>query len=135
MRSNKLSVVLWVVQVLLAALFVFAGVMKLVMPIEEMQKGIAFPGAFLRFIGVAEALGGLGLLLPGLTKIAPLLTPLAAAGLAVIMVGAVVTTLSIGGGSQAILPAVVGVLAVLIAWGRWRAVPHRSRAVAQLQPG
>ena len=79
---------LWIVQVLLALLFLFAGGMKLVLPIEEMTKEIAMPGWFLRFIGVAEVLGGLGLVLPGLTGIRPGLTPLAAAGLVIIMIGA-----------------------------------------------
>ena len=87
---------LWIVQGLLAVLFLFAGGMKLVMPIEEMTEQIALPGAFLRFIGVAEVLGGLGLILPGLLRIRPGLTPLAAAGLVIIMIGATVLTLASG---------------------------------------
>ena len=70
--------------------------MKLVLPIEEMTKQIAMPGPFLRFIGVAEVLGGLGLVLPGLTGIRPRLTPLAAAGLVIIMIGATVVSFAIG---------------------------------------
>ena len=70
--------------------------MKFVMPVEKMQQGpIVFPIAFLYFIGVCETLGGLGLILPGLTRIATFLTPLAAAGLTIIMIGA--TTVSIIG--------------------------------------
>jgi uncharacterized membrane protein YphA (DoxX/SURF4 family) len=124
---------LWTMQVLLAALFVFAGGMKLVMPIEEMTKEIAMPGAFLRFIGVVELLGGLGLILPGLLRIRPGLTPLAAAGLVVIMVGATVLTLKTGSVAMALMPLVVGLLSAFVAWGRWRIAPHRGSTPA-LQP-
>jgi len=76
-----MNAVLWIVQALLAALFLFAGSMKFIMPIEEMTKQMpSMPGWFLRFIGVVEILGGLGLILPGLLRIKPGLTPLAAAG-------------------------------------------------------
>jgi hypothetical protein len=101
---------LWIVQVLLAALFVFAGGMKLVAPIEEIAKQTGLPGGFLRFIGVAELLGGLGLVLPGLTNTLTGLTPLAAAGLTIIMIGAVVLTLLISGVGSALFPFVVGLL-------------------------
>ena len=76
-----MSRVLWVVQVLLAALFLFAGVMKLVMPLDQLAGPVELPGAFIRFIGVVEALGALGLILPALLRIRPGLTPLAAVGL------------------------------------------------------
>jgi hypothetical protein len=115
---------LWIVQVLLALLFLFAGGMKLVLSIEEMTKEIAMPGWFLRFIGVAEVLGGLGLVLPGLTGIRPGLTPLAAAGLVIIMIGAVGLTLTTGGAAAALLPLVVGVAAAFVAYARWRVAPH-----------
>ena len=111
---------LWIVQALLAALFLFAGGMKLVLPIESMTQQIALPGWFLRFIGVAEVLGAIGLLLPGLLRVRPGLTPLAAAALTVIMVGAVVVTLRIGSAVQALLPFVTGLLCVFVARGRGR---------------
>jgi len=120
---------LWVVQWLLGALFVFAGVLKLVLPVEAMQQGsMALPGWFLRFIGVAETLGGLGLVLPGLVRIAPGLTPLAAAGLVVIMIGGTATTVMTGDVPTASIPLVVGVLAALVAYGRWRLAPLRGRS-------
>jgi DoxX-like protein len=120
MRFNR---TLWVIQGLLAALFLFAGGMKLMMPIETMQQGpVVFPGAFLRFIGVVEVLGALGLILPGLFRIRTGLTSLAAAGLVVIMVGATAITAATGPVSQAIVPFVTGVLAILVARGRWRLV-------------
>ena len=119
---------LWVVQGLLAALFLFAGVAKLVMPIEEMTKQVPLPGLFLRFIAVAEVLGAIGLILPGLLRIRPGLTPLAAAGLLIIMIGATLVTLATGGGTMAMMPLVVGLLAAFVAYGRWRLAPHRGRS-------
>ena len=115
---------LWIVQALLAALFLFAGGMKLVLPIEEMTKQIPMPGLFLRFIGVCEVLGAIGLILPGLTRIRPGLTPLAAAGLVIIMIGATVTTLASGEIATALMPLVVGLLCAFVAYGRWRLVPQ-----------
>lgn len=119
---------LWIIQGLLALLFLFAGGMKLVLPIEEMTKQMPMPGPFLRFIGVAEILGALGLILPGLLRIRPGLTPLAAAGLVIIMIGATALTLAIGPVAPALIPLVVGFLAAFVAYGRWRLAPHR-RAV------
>ena len=115
---------LWAIQVLLAGLFIFAGGFKLLTPIEEMikQMPVAMSGAFLQFIGVCEILGGLGLLLPGLLRIKPGLTPLAAAGLVVIMIGAVVVSLPMGL-VMALLPFVTGLLAAFVAYGRWRLAP------------
>ncbi len=113
---------LWVLQVLLGLLFIFAGGSKLVMPIEEMTKEIALPGWFLRGIGVCELLGGLGLILPGLVRIRTGLTPLAAAGLVIIMIGATVITVMTMGVGMALVPFVVGVLATFVAYARWRLV-------------
>jgi hypothetical protein len=124
---------LWVVQGLLALLFLFAGVMKLILPLEAMQGPVVLPGPFLRFIGVAEVLGALGLILPGLLHLRPGLTPLAAAGLVIIMIGATVVTVAGGQLAPALLPAVVGLLAAVVAFGRWRLAPLRgsSRAARQ----
>jgi hypothetical protein len=129
------TVALWIVQALLAALFLFAGGMKLVLPIEEMQSPVALPGPFLRFIGVAEVLGGLGLVLPGLLRIRPGLTPLAAAGLVIIMIGATVLTLATGQVGAALISLVVGCLAAFVAYGRWRLAPLRGSAVDRSRLG
>ena len=118
---------LWVLQVLLGALFIFGGVAKLMMPIEELTKQVGLPGWFLQFIAVAEALGGIGLVLPSLLRIAPGLTPLAAACLVIIMVGAVVVTVASGAVVGALFPLVVGLLLVFVAYGRWRVAPIRAR--------
>jgi uncharacterized membrane protein YphA (DoxX/SURF4 family) len=119
---------LWIVQVLLALLFLFAGVMKLVLPLEALKGPVALPGLFLRFIGVAEVLGALGLILPGLLRVQPRLTPLAAAGLVIIMIGATVITLVTGSFGQAVITLVTGLLAAFVAYGRWRLAPHRRSA-------
>jgi uncharacterized membrane protein YphA (DoxX/SURF4 family) len=121
-----MNVALWIVQVLLAAEFIFSGVMKFVTPVEEMTRQMAMPGWFLHFIGAAEVLGGLGLILPGLFGIRPGLAPLAAAGLVVIMIGATVVTLMIGGGIMVLIPFVTGVLAAFVAYGRWRILPYAA---------
>lgn len=127
--SRRASVALWVVQGLLAALFLFAGTTKLVLPIEAMQGPVALPGFFLRFIGVAEVAGALGLVLPGLLDIRRGATPVAAVGLVAIMAGAVVVTLEGGMVAPAALPLVVGVLAAAVVVGR-RGWSARSTAHA-----
>jgi uncharacterized membrane protein YphA (DoxX/SURF4 family) len=122
-----LNIALWGIQVLLALLFIWAGGMKLVLPLEKLAGPVPMPGPFLRFIGAAELLGGLGLILPGLLRIRPGLTPLAAAGLVVIMIGAVGITLRSGSVALVAMPLVVGLLLGFVAYGRWRLVPHRGR--------
>jgi len=117
---------LWVLQVLLGLLFVFAGGSKLVMLIEEMTKEVAMPGWFLRGIGVCELLGGLGLILPGLFRLRTGLTPLAAAGLVIIMIGATAVTVMYMGVGMGLVPFIVGVLAAFVAYGRWRVAPLPS---------
>ena len=97
--------------------------MKLVMPVEEMTKQVPLPGLFLRFIAVAEVLGALGLILPGLLRIRPGLTPLAAAGLVIIMIGATVVTLMTADVALALIPLAVGLLSAFVAYGRWRLAP------------
>ena len=121
-----MTAALWIVQSLLALLFFFAGGMKLVLPLEQLTGPITLPGPLLRFIGVAEVLGALGLILPGLLRIRPGLTPLAAAGLVIIMLGAIVLTLVAGLVAVALISLVVGLLAAFVAYGRWRLAPYRD---------
>ena len=122
-QARYLNGVLWVAQVLLALLYLFAGSSKLVMSIEEMTRDVPMPGPFLRFIGMAEVAGALGLVLPGLLGVKPGLTPLAAAGLAIIMVGATVITMKTMGFGVSLIPLVAGLLAAFVAYGRWRLAP------------
>jgi uncharacterized membrane protein YphA (DoxX/SURF4 family) len=126
--SRKLHYGLWIIQVVLALIFLFAGSMKLIVPIEQMKGPVQLPGLFLRFIGVCEVLGGIGLALPGMLRIRPGLTPLAAAGLVIIMIGATVTTIMGGQAAIAILPFAVGVLLAVVAWGRWRIAPLSGKS-------
>jgi DoxX-like protein len=126
---------LWIVQALLALIFLFAGGMKLVLPLEKLTGPMPLPGLFVRLIGVAEVLGAIGLILPGLLRIRPGLTPLAATGLVIIMIGATVLTLAGGDVAVALIPLVVGLLSAFIAYGRWRLAPHRgSSHPSRLQP-
>jgi uncharacterized membrane protein YphA (DoxX/SURF4 family) len=126
--GTKLNVILWTVQWLLAAVFLLAGFTKLVLPIAEMTKQVRLPGLFLRFIGSAEVLGAVGLILPGLLHIRTMLTPLAAAGLVIIMTGATVIVLKTNTVLSALLPLVTGLLAVLVAYGRWKLAPIREKS-------
>jgi hypothetical protein len=115
------KILLWVIQGILAGLFLFAGAVKLVLPLEQMASGpVVLPGWLLRFLGVAEVLGGLGLILPGLLRIKRGLTPLAACGLVIIMIGAVVLTLRAGMVGVAAFSLVVGILCAFVAYYRSR---------------
>lgn len=119
-QSRVATIALWTLQSLLALVFVFMGSMKLTTPIEVMmaQMALPLPGWFIQFIGVAEVAGGLGLILPMLFRVLPGLTPLAAACLVVIMIGATVVTLISGGGASALMPLVLGILLALVVYGR-----------------
>lgn len=125
-----MNILLWILQVLLALLFLFAGSMKFILPVEEMnrQAPIAFSGWFLHFIGACEIAGGLGLVLPGLLRVKPWLTPLAAAGLLIIVIGATVITLLPGTYAAALVPFVAALLSAFVAYGRWRLAPIRQRS-------
>lgn len=119
---------LWLIQGLLALLFLFAGGTKLVMSAAELPAQTPLPVDFFRLIGVLEILGGLGLVLPGMLRIRPALTALAAAGLTIIMIGAVILTISTMGIAMAALPLVTGLLLLFVAYGRWRLAPlHAAR--------
>lgn len=128
-----MNILLWILQVLLAMLFLFAGGFKLVLPMNALaaqasQPGqIALPALFLKFIGLCELLGGIGLILPGALKRNQQLVPLAALGLLIIMIGAVVVTFIPGGFKAALGPLVVALLLAFVAYGRWRLAPHGSR--------
>src|SRR6266536_3724413 len=119
-RRLALTVSLWVIQGLLALLFLFAGSMKLILPIEVMtaQMPLPLPGLFLQFIGVCEVAGAIGLILPALLRIRPILTPLAACGLLIVMIGATMVTLLGGEVAPALVPLVVGLLCAAVVYGR-----------------
>lgn len=126
-NRKKLNVILWVIQIVLALLYLFTGGAKLTLPIAVMTQQVHFPGPFLRFIGACEVLGAMALLLPGLFRVRTYLTPLAAAGLVIIMIGATTIMLVTSGVVQALMPLCVGLLVVFVAYGRWRLAPIPSR--------
>jgi hypothetical protein len=129
MKKNS---VLWVVQGVVAVLFLFAGGAKEVMSPADMQQGsVVLPVWFLRGVGVCEMLGGLGLILPMTFGIKPQLTVVSAICLSIIMVGAVVVSAIGLGIATAILPFVVFWLLLWVAWGRfgaYRTRPYRYRS-------
>ena len=123
-----MNILLWIIQALLALLFLFAGGLKLILPVEALTaqgppNQILFPGWFLKFIGLCEVLGALGLILPGLLRRQQHLTPLAALGLTIIMIGAVIVSVMGPGVGAAISPLVVGLLCAFVAYGRSRIRP------------
>jgi DoxX-like family len=116
---------LWFVQIVLALLFLVAGGLKLVVPIEALGLPFVLPVVFVRFIGVCEVVGALGLILPGALRIRTHLTPVAALGLTTIMIGATMFTPP-DQIQLAVVPVAVGLLTACVAYGRWRVAPLRT---------
>jgi hypothetical protein len=116
--TNKANVPLWIAQVLVALVFLATGGMKLVLGSAALAAQSPVPIVILRVLGVLEVLGALGLVLPGIFRVRRGLTPLAAAGLFTVASGAVGATLALGQTVMALVPAVLGVLAMAIAFGR-----------------
>ena len=129
LRNNR---VLWTIQILLAALYLSAGGLKLFGPASAMLppggQPQPLPIWFLRMIGGFEILGAFGLILPGLTGIRRNLTPIAAGCLTIIMVGAVIATVATMGAALAVLPLVAGALDLVVLNGRrdWLSAPARG---------
>ena len=124
--TSTMNVALWIVQGLLAAVFLSAGGAKLVLPLDQMTGPVALRGWFLRFIGLAEVLGAFGLVLPGLLRIRTGLTSLAAAGLVITMIGATVVMWSSGMVAVALTNVILALLAVFVAYGRCRLASYRD---------
>lgn len=128
-RPAGLSAALWTVQIILCALYLFTGWAKLAMAPGLLHSGGSL---FFPFLGLCELLGALGLILPSALRIAPGLTPVAAGGLAIIMVGAIHSLAS--GGPHALLwlpiSALIGDLFVLLGRARWAPI-HRTGAERQ----
>ncbi|MHB8419660.1 MAG: DoxX family protein [Myxococcales bacterium] len=128
--GKGLQVGLWIVQGLLAAVFLMAGGMKLLTPIAELSQKMPWVAQapwLPRFIGAAEVAGALGVILPAATRIKPGLTALAALGLLTIMVLAVPFHFMQNDAAHAPIPAVLGLLAAFVAWGRYRKLPIAPR--------
>lgn len=118
-----MNIVLWIIQVLLAAAFGMAGFTKLSQPLDALSGMMpwvtAMPALVVRFIGAAEVAGALGLILPRATKIQPQLTAYAGVGLALIMLLAALFHASRGELGNIAPPVVLFVLSALVAYGRW----------------
>ena len=126
-QSKAWNITLWILQFLLAAMFLMAGFMKLSQPIDELSKSLPWaaqvPEGLVRFIGAAEVLGALGLILPALLRIKPILTPIAALGIATVMLFAIFFHGSRGENSAIGMNVVLIIIAALIAWGRFKKAP------------
>jgi hypothetical protein len=117
-----LAVTLWSLQAVLALVFLMTGSMKLLMPTDMLEAQTPLPILLVRFIGLCEVAGALGLILPGVLRIRPSLTPLAAACLCVLMICATILTpiLITPDPVMALVPATIGALAAFVAYGRTR---------------
>lgn len=122
-----MNIALWIAQVLLAVVFFAAGFMKAFMPMDRLAKSMDWvenaPALAVRFIGIAEMLGALGLVLPTLTGIMPWLTPMAAVGLALVMVGASVFNASRAEYQKIALTVGLLLLSAFVVYGRFIAIP------------
>ncbi len=124
-----MNTVIWIVQIVVGLMFVLAGIMKLTQPIDKLQERMAWveainPRSRVRLIGLLEVLGALGVILPAATGILPILTPLAAAGLVLTMIGALGLHLSRRDAFAQAAPSLVLLLLTLfVAYGRFVAVP------------
>jgi hypothetical protein len=118
-----------IVQGLLALVFLFTGLMKLTAPSEMLAVQVPLPELFVRFLGLAETLGAIGLILPGLLRIRTGLTPLAPSGLVIIMMGATVLTPTLLGMDviMALPNVIIGALAAAIAYSHWQLAPLKRR--------
>jgi uncharacterized membrane protein YphA (DoxX/SURF4 family) len=126
-----MRVLLWVLQVLLALVFLAHGLLLLFPPAAIAdQMNASLPRAFWVFLGVAEVLAAVGLTLPGISRIQPWLVPLAAAGLMIVMIGATIYHSVRGETSSAIITAVLLLLVTFVAYIRWRVLPIRSRFIS-----
>ena len=126
-RSKALHITLWIAQVILAAMFLMSGFMKVAQPIDKLSQMLPWAAqvseALVRFIGIAEVLGAVGLILPSLLRIQPKLTPIAAVGLALVMLFAVAFHISRGETPGIGMNFILIAIAAFIAWGRFKKAP------------
>lgn len=129
--SKAFNIILWIAQVVLGGMFIMAGIMKSTTPLTELTPQLPWaadmPELLVRFIGVSELLGGLGLLLPSLLKIKPVLTPVAAVGLAVVMVFAIIFHITRSEFPAIGFNIILALLAAFIAWGRFKKAPISAK--------
>jgi uncharacterized membrane protein len=131
-KNKTFHISLWVIQGILAAMFLMAGFMKSFTPIEKLAESLPwvkeYSPALVRFIGISELLGALGLILPSLLRIKPQLTPLAALGIFIIMVLATGFHLMRAEIQALPITVIIGALALFVAWGRYKKVPIQPKS-------
>jgi hypothetical protein len=129
--SSRLNALLWTLQVLLGLFFgLGSGAPKLILPTEQLPLPMPLPHAFVVAVGVAEVLGALGLILPGLTRVQPWLTPLAAGCLVLLTICASIYQGLAGQPGNAVFALVIGALAAVVAYARWRLAPLGAARLA-----
>lgn len=130
-QNRVWSIALWIVQIALAVAYAPAGWFKMTMPLPELGTMMAWtadiPELLVRFIGAAEIAAAIGLVLPAATRILPGLSPLAAAGLVLIQLSAIVFHVSRAEFVSLPFNALLLLAAAFVAWGRWRNAPIAPR--------
>jgi uncharacterized membrane protein YphA (DoxX/SURF4 family) len=119
-----MNTLLWTLQIVLAVVFAGAGATKLILPRDQLARTLGgwvdeFPAPLLKPLGLAELLGAVGLIVPPLVGIAPILTPVAASGLVVTMIGAIVTHARRREFPNVAVNVVLAIAAAVVAWGRF----------------
>jgi len=131
-NSKALNISLWIAQGLLAAMFLMAGAMKSTQPIEQLATSLPWvkeaSTSLVRFIGISEFLGAVGLILPSLLRIQPKLTVYAAIGILTVMTFALVFHISRGETSVIGINIIIGLIAGFVAWGRTKKVPIQPKS-------
>ncbi len=130
-NPKALEISLWVAQGLLAVMFLMAGAMKSTQPIEALAASLPWvtevPAALVRFIGISELLGAIGLILPSVLRIQPKLTVYAAIGIAAVMLFALIFHITKGEFSVIGMNIILGLIAVFVAWGRTKKAPIQPK--------
>ena len=131
--SKALNILLWIAQLLLGIMFLFGGITNTFQPIEKIATTMNWvnevPHWLVRFIGIAQILGGIGLILPSILRIKPQLTVWAAMGLFLQLICAVIFHISVNEENMIGIPLLFAAISFFIAWGRWKKVPITSRKV------
>lgn len=130
-KSKALNIVLWVMQILLTVMLLWAGFTKLFEPIEKLSAMWPWTGqvpvAFVKFTGIVDVVGAMGLILPSLLRIKPKLTPIAAIALCVLMICAIVFHVARGEASHIGINIIFIGIAAFVAWGRFTKAVITSR--------
>jgi uncharacterized membrane protein YphA (DoxX/SURF4 family) len=130
-KTQPLNIAFWLSQAIPAVMFIMAGIMKTTSPMDQLAISLPWtkdvPELLVRFIGLCEFTAAIGLLLPSILRIKPILTPFAATGLIAIMVSASVFHISRGEYSVLGLNAIIAVIAIFIMWGRFKKIPIKPR--------